>query len=1125
MSNTHHNVLSLAVAVAISSCIINTEVLAARKLQTKYAWLLDNGGSEDTRSEVMVQPTLGDDQQLVLKSFTTTYPYAPSENDDYSRPAIGISFTEALYGIGNEGVASVDQFETGENDVAQKYTKVLKVDGEGIFRFTHNLAEEELVIEVRGGMTEQDSVAFVREHLDIRPPFEPLTKIATPMQLADLLEAASTRTGILGSSDHYLALATIEVEKVAVDGRTFMRLIASGDQPPELHRLGQSLFVNDEALLAAAASAYIQVHILGEDIQQQALNELLANNKPVGYVEHFGDNTQVYPVPAGYPKLEITEALGEGIVFHGQMLNPHDVAFVENLYKLWVQSGGNNPAPAVITMLRRYKIRSYEFVIRNRQMALLEKFVARRNAGVNKVQPTILSREDKLAARSLAFYESLQQALALATPDKTYGTEEFEFTLEHIRIASLVITPTQMCNQLAKQFDFKPVLGNLLKNPHFFQIIRKAIPIIGDINEAQIDSGKDQEFTSKVMIDMARQLLELHNNLEQQRAKKTKFKNLNRKLLRVTAEELGIENWANLLPREQVRTISKKIQEIKRTLATTLAATEQPDYEIITTKLEGLEDLFGITPDNENNLVARLQSVQQHIRYKTELDDEEAPQRLDNMETELGLISDEEDAPEARQQAILKHLEQQEALVKRHLQTTVTDAEKAATEESVGLKSDASETNKQRINAPRNRQAEPGEGDTAPRPAGMKESVTGMKEFAAAVIANYVLDDIAFDNGHRAATFLTNIQDTLTPYANVAGLSESDFIKIIHGTLMQARAVTVARQLLDYWIKPSAFLLQAVTWYYSSYKPLLAIHTSRQAAGLSLSNIAFLYLLDLTNRGDYLHRMLTPFQHWLEGYGVDLDRTGQYAYHRGIEQISELGGLAMPLGKAASSVILLKTGTTLFARQYNTNPQMYRSISRLVPEIVKSMGSGQGVQIPLLQRVTPQKVKTLASATAGLVLGPVATVGTYAHGLLSGFTYAQTFGFALASSLTFDFFMNDNKMLTQWLGGPLGRSLDRINRWTGVGETTDEYVKRTTIARPQSFDETDTDYANGVKANNTLYGWTRHENYLQFRERRDRTMKLYEDGWEKYFRENLPKWSFSHAESIPYFYTLGAFYE
>ncbi|WOG29595.1 hypothetical protein [Endozoicomonas sp. 8E] len=1113
MSSTRQNVLSLAVAVAISSCIINTEALAARKLQTKSAWLLDNGGSQYTRSEVMVQPTLGDDQQPIPKSFTTTYPYAPSENDDYSLPTIGISFTEALYGIGNDGVSSVDQYETGENDVAQKYTKVLKVDGEGIFRFTHNLAEEELVIEVRGGMTRQDSIEFIRELLDLNPSLEPLTKIATPLQLADMLEAVSTRAGILGSSDHYLALATIEVEKVAVDGRTFMRLIASGDQPPELHRLGQSLFVNDEALLAAAASAYIQVHILGEDLQQQALNELLALNKPVGYVVHVEDDTQVYPVPAGYPKLEITEAPGEEIVFHGQMTNPHDVAFVENLYKLWVQAGGNNPAPAVITELQSSKIKSYEFVIRSRQMALLEEFVARHDAGVNKVQPTMLAHEDKLAARSLAYYESLQQALALAAPDEPYGRSEFEFTLEHIRVASLVITPTRMYKQLAKHFDFKPVLGNLLKNPQFFQNIRKVIPVIGDINEAQIDSGKDEEFTSKVMIDMARQLLELHNNLEQQRAKKTKLKNLNRELLRVTAEELGIDNWANLLPREQVRLISKKIQEIKRASATTLAATEQPDYEIITAKLEGLEDLFGITADNENDLVARFQSVQQHIRHKMELDDGEAPQRLDNMESELGLTSDEEAAPEARHKAILKHLEQQEALVQRHLQITITDPEKAAAEESVGLKSDVSDTNKQRINALRNRQA------------GMKASVTGMKEYAAAVIANYVLDDIAFDNGRRTATFLTHVQDTLTPYANVAGLSESDFIKIIHGTLIQAHAAAVERQLLDYWIKPSAFLLQAVTWYYSSYKPLLATHTTLQAAELSLSNMSFLYLLDLTNRADYLHRMLTPFQHWLERYGIDLDRASQYACHSGIEQISEVGGLAMPLGKAASSVILLKTGSALFTRQYNANPQRYRSISRMVPEIMKSMGSGQGVQIPLLHRVTPQKVKILASATAGLVLGPVATVGTYAHGLLSGFTYAQTFGFALASSLTFDFFMNDNKMLTQWLGGPLGRSLDKINRWTGLGETDDEYLKRTAIARPQSFDETDTDYANRVKANNTLYGWTRHENYLQFRERRDRTMKLFENGWEKYFRENLPKWSFSHAESIPYFYTLGAFYE
>ncbi|WP_062268662.1 hypothetical protein [Endozoicomonas arenosclerae] len=414
---------------------------------------------------------------------------------------------------------------------------------------------------------------------------------------------------------------------------------------------------------------------------------------------------------------------------------------------------------------------------------------------------------------------------------------------------------------------------------------------------------------------------------------------------------------------------------------------------------------------------------------------------------------------------------------------------------------------------------------TTTGPAGMKESVAGMKEYAASVIANYVLDDIAFENGRKTAAFLANIQDTLTPYANTVGMSESDLLKIINGTLMQAHAAAVEHQVFDYWVKPSAFLVQAVSWYFTSYKPLLATNTAWQAAKLSFSNMSFLYLLDLTNRGDYLHRMPTPFQNWMERYGIDLDRSGQYAYHSGIEQVSEVGGLVMPFGKAASSVILLRTGTMLFARQYHANPQMYRSISRLVPQMLKSMSSRQGVQVPLLHRMTPQKVKTLASTTAGVVLGPVTTAGAYAYGLVSGFTYAQTFGAALAAGITYDFFMNDNKVLTQWLGGPLGRGLDSINRWRGVGEADDEYVKRNAVATPQRYGESDAAYAKRVKDSNMMHGWTRNESYLQFRERRDRTMKMFEDGWEKYFKENVPKWSFSHAESIPYSYTLGAFYD
>ncbi|WP_257253186.1 hypothetical protein, partial [Endozoicomonas sp. SESOKO3] len=123
MSNTCPNALSLAVAIAISSSIMSTEAQAVRKLKIS-AYIPGNGGFEYTRSEVIVQPTLADDQQTIPKSITTTYPYELSESTD-SIPPGGMSFTEILYGI-DEGVSSVDQFETDENDVAQKYTKVLK---------------------------------------------------------------------------------------------------------------------------------------------------------------------------------------------------------------------------------------------------------------------------------------------------------------------------------------------------------------------------------------------------------------------------------------------------------------------------------------------------------------------------------------------------------------------------------------------------------------------------------------------------------------------------------------------------------------------------------------------------------------------------------------------------------------------------------------------------------------------------------------------------------------------------------------------------------------------------------------------------------------------------------------
>ncbi|WP_422475985.1 hypothetical protein [Endozoicomonas sp. ALB032] len=2026
MTNARPDALSLAMAVTISSSIIATQTLADRRLQIKSVDIQVNEQVEFTQSEVMVQPTLGHDQQPIPKSFTTSYPDQTEIRAGYEVPSEG--FTDVLSGIG-AGVASVDLFETDDNDVAQKYTKVLKVGDEGVFRFTHNLAEEELVIEVRKGMTDQNSIAAVRAQSGDIQPLEPLTKIANREQLTGVLKGASERAGSLGEADHYVALATIKVDKVAVNGRSFMRHIVSGDRPPEMQRLGQSLFINDEALLAAATSAYAQVHVLGEDIQQEALDKLLSYHKPVGYVVHVEDHTQAYPAPAGYPKLEVDQASEEVVVFRGQKQNPTNIAFVESQHIPWEQ----HQFLELTAEVKKASIRSYRHVIRSSQMALLEEFAADLAA-----QHDVKLNEDKLA--KLAYYEAFQQALTAATPD---GTDEFEFTTGYIRITTSLITPIWMQLQLIKNFSFKPVLKNLLTNYNFFQNLHNFISFANRMMNlfADAEETRFSSFSSKVLADISEQMLEIVSTQEELKASKTELilrakkledrltamiiasdeekqklkrteqtleheserlrqdflttKNmidqLRQELKRIpelqkqvrdalaevakvrsahaaaklgidgwddtlapeeqagllekkihetgqstyyiasgqpweqdlkatlaaiegqlgivpdnennlggrsqsildhlqqqadqssevflnqlafvegqlglvtnsnddpearqkiileelflrlelprvsqqqprrqyqqnlkaqknhlqklqqminlittmnknvrdaeaekradintqVAAELGIDNWDDTQPLDkQASAIREKILEIKRSVAATDGATDaaavQPWEEAVKARLAPMESMLGITLNNENDLYAYYQSMQQQLQQKAELNNVVIQSVLTSIESQLSLPQDNGKDLEDRHQTIQQQLNQRQALIAQQLiqqQNTRTNAERDAekqirysniaaylniqdfdsnadpdvlqeqliqnleainaqqdslrqqlkamshklnredsytkarkdtlpvvlgidpsedtrlqdrtsleskvndrlfelsklkielediktpghpklmpevlatlrdtlralqghiyfdqmdsvyvlrqyisehirfyirearrqSEEEVRVRLDHVErllnikineadyktvrleriltrldaddisnyeldemrkvlwwdnrpdwedlegnplevdikrtTIRDRLNhiveasdqrarkqqeshlivlenklnihprenpaakergksftaklqqldeevfkagqpdvnariaaidneldrqlarlgpkprylldrdaararwllaeaeseldvfhrrlnrlrsnqdcanahgrseshevedeliltgekssqvtgrnegtvgkvrhpvqeqayledeieirkadierlkevletaeqavendggpfqyspgqvkvrtainafaeqhslkkqalettmglaqlalesdkkiphlstfdfddefAPIHLQALVGDkltfkqaggivevfkslkkafpessfqsaGDlpgndlqevyrlvrrarhemkkgaleyddeirsmgkaavhfikhqsgylksfpeyfathsasgnkiisllregliskvelenyikavrnvdgyqtvaefehflgyqhgvrvpefrkvvqmlsdrgadefmqsaftpvpsTASGPAGMKESVSGMKEYAAAVIANYVLDDIAFDNGRRMAALLANVQDTLTPYAHAAGISESVLIETVHGTLIQAHAAAVERQLLDYWIKPSAFLVQAVTWYFCSYKPLLAAHTAGQATALSLSNMSFLYLLDLTNRGDYLHRMLTPFQHWLEGYGVDPDRTGQYAYHSGIEQISELGGLAMPLGKAASSVILLRTGSMLFARQYNANPQMYRSISRLVPEIVQSMSSGQGVQIPLLHRLTPQKVKTLASATAGLVLGPVATAGTYAHGLLSGFTYAQTFGFALASSLTFDFFMNDNKMLTQWLGGPLGRSLDKINRWTGVGEATDEYVKRTTIARPQRFDENDEAYANLVTTNNTLYGWTRHENYLHFRERRDRTMKLFENGWEKYFRENVPKWSFSHAQSIPYFYTFGAFYK
>ncbi len=1743
----------IAIAVAIGSFIIATQTLAECKLQTQSVVFQGKGRVEYIRSEVVVRPTLDDNQQPIPHSFTTTYPGQAPATEGYDAPSKG--FTDVLSEVDNS-VSSIDLFKTDENGVAKQYTKVLKVGDENVFRFTHNLEEGGLFIEIRKEMTSKYSIKFVRNQLGVVKPLEPLTKVASPEQLAGVLNGANDRAGMLGDSEDYVFLARVKVAPVEVNGRTFMRLITSDDQPPDPERLGQSIFVNDEALFAAATSAYAQAYFLENELQQEVLDELLSYHQPVGYVVHVKDDTQAYPVPTGYPKLEVYEAPGDVIVFHGQKQNPTDIAFVQRLIDFREQIERAQITP-VTTEIKTNRVKSYQYIIRSKQMALLEEFAAELTT-----QHDAQLSKDKL--KTLAYYESLQQALESATPD---ALDKFEFKSAHIRLASWIMTPDWIRTQLEKCFSFKPALRNLLVSQHFVQ---KFTPLITGVAGDAYDS--DEQYTSKIIGTMTEQLIELESKLETLHAKETNIlqlreqldgvehemtylsfseldklkanqvsQRLERELAKVYNEMIQLYNQLNFLKQQAKITsvLEHQIRDARKThnaeaAAPATASSGQEAIQDQASRLEYLENelerirtmarpevlkkLGAIEKalkindqDNENDVYHRRQIISEQVKKDlkdisqqihgeaqrvlkiveevleinvnegdtnaerldkiraqlvkdddvtmkmlTDADymiwEEIRPEhetknlkiarllarlnfhvedadhrirayqdvRLKAVESELGIDLSEKDQdvkaklirqlkleymkdasltdqkyaledgvlslidkveadyidesakrssnnkiarqleienyesdapvkdqillikvkleqllervdtigrpdnneritaidaeldrqvarlgakpryafdlelarvksakriaenelkdihlnteatagklPEARQKydrgwkflhertfkesmlrdaqteeeqaqeqlklksleidntqgaclsdsTKLKHqrellalalnqkkektLKAQKALaaydtsikaieddldlksgstdnyeerintlkaklvelggddgtggrilqlaweqshLKKELEVKQTEIEtlnkalqaaeadiknegtpcqyspkqadiqtdmqaftqghslrKQALEAAIGLAESAKKSGKLKLDlqsfdlndefasirlkalapddltfdqairilevfkkfkqtaAPETLAEQPlnplaevqnladraraqiGKGAeeydreiqrmgetaihfvghepkdlksfsdylashsasgnkiihllaegliskselehylkavrgvdgyqtvaefehflgykhgvdvsrfktvvqllsdqdveafmqraftpvtvTATGPMAMQESIAGMTEYSTAVIANYVLDDIAFENGRKTAAFLTNVQDTLTPYANAAGLSESDLITIIHSTLMQAHAAAIEHQLHDYWLKPSAFLVQAVTWYYSSYKPLLATDTAWQAAEQSLSNMAFLYLLDLTHRGDYLHRMLTPFQNWLERYDVDLDRTSQYAYHSVIEQTAEIGGLVMPAGKAASSFILLKTGSTLFARQYNANPHMYRSIFRLVPEIVKSMASKQGIQVPLLHRATPEKVKTLASATAGLVLGPIATVGAYTHGLVSGFTRAQNFGLVLASTLAFDFFMNDNKMLTQWLGGPLGRALDRLNRWRGVGEKDEDYVKRTAVATPQYLDETDEEYANHVKETNLMHGWTRQENYLQFRERRDRTMKLYEDGWEKYFRENVPKWSFSHAESTPYSYTLGVFFK
>jgi hypothetical protein len=157
----------------------------------------------------------------------------------------------------------------------------------------------------------------------------------------------------------------------------------------------------------------------------------------------------------------------------------------------------------------------------------------------------------------------------------------------------------------------------------------------------------------------------------------------------------------------------------------------------------------------------------------------------------------------------------------------------------------------------------------------------------------------------------------------------------------------------------------------------------------------------------------------------------------------------------------------------------------------------------------------MASIAVGTAAGPVTAFGAYGYCITSTVGYASLGLWGIGAALGFDFFMNDSKFMTDYLAGPLGRGIDTIARMRGTGESNDAYIKRTAVGTPQMFNEASAEYRARTEGKGMMLGWTREESWFDFRDRRDKAQQLYDQGWEKYFRDNVPKWSYSHEESIP----------
>ncbi|WP_257291795.1 hypothetical protein, partial [Endozoicomonas sp. ONNA1] len=241
-----------------------------------------------------------------------------------------------------------------------------------------------------------------------------------------------------------------------------------------------------------------------------------------------------------------------------------------------------------------------------------------------------------------------------------------EFTLEHIRAASSVITPTWLQIQLTRHFSFRPVLRGLLNNQNFVQGIMSLIPVV---DESQLNAScNDDQFAFKVLSDMARQLIERESMLAEQLAREGKLIRVSNQLKLILEKATTSEKQKLIVLQlkqqaehelEQLRGVSERQQSLLRKFGQKVERIPELEKQIRNARAEatkarnaGLAEELGIEdwddsqpPENQ----ARLISIKIHAINKA-LAATEQPEG-DSIETTLAAVQHQNARTDAESKA------------------------------------------------------------------------------------------------------------------------------------------------------------------------------------------------------------------------------------------------------------------------------------------------------------------------------------------------------------------------------------------------------------------------------------------------------------------------------------------